>query len=262
MPKQLNMEEVGVDTGFTCHVSGMAGSGKTTLCADFLLYHRQFGAAVYIMTPTEGNETTGGWRSIANLGLSGSAYLVESVADFNELAKILKADGVRAIAVDSTQGLQRLVRIACLGGDNMPKSNLKENEYTKVVNEFSKALNALRTIAPFVLCVSPSDVTKADDQTGATPGPEGRATAPSFVRPWMEWAKLDFLIPFQFDMCFHIETDGMFETTTRKLITQQGKKYATKQRLPKGQRITQNLDLKDDLLNWSRVMKYLTTPAI
>lgn len=246
------------DTGWSIYVGGMFGSGKTTLLADMLLNESLKGPVAYVMTPTEGNTDKGGWKSIEGTGLSDIAYMAESYQDLKDLRKKFKEENYRAVALDTLVGLSKLIRIDLLESDRMPSTTLKRNEYGEIANEFQTFTRLWNNCAFYTMSVAPTDLTYRDDQTGTTPkvGKE-REEATQYVRPMMDWAKLEFLIPGMFDLCWHIDTSGVLETQTRTLVVKQGKKFATKQRLPQGFRMEKNILLKDNMKNWSVIVEQL-----
>jgi hypothetical protein len=210
-------------SGWSLFVGGMYGSGKTTFLGDMLAYEQERGKVAYVMTPMEGDETKGGWRSIAGLGIN-EAYLVETYDDLKDLLKKFRTDRYQAVGVDQLCGVATLIRLKLLGENRMPNTTLKRNE---------------------------------DDQTGQQPSMQDMATSQKFIRPMMEWTKLEFLIPGLFDLCFHLDVSGYKEVMKRQLITRQGKQFGTKQRLPQSQRIDTNLEMTDDLQNWAKIIHHL-----
>lgn len=245
------------DLGWAIYVGGMFGSGKTTLIGDMLKYEQQFGKVAYVMTPTEGDDEKGGWQSITGLGLGDIAYLPITYGDLKELREYFKKEGYRAVGCDSLVGLAKLIRIGLLGEDRMPRTTFKINEYQECVNEFQSFTRKWNNCAKYVLNVAPTDIVYRDDQTGNQADIEDRDGSTARMRAMMDWDKLKFVIPGLHDLCFAIECEGTNTTTRRTLVTKQGKKWATKQRLAKGFRIDSNITLEDDLKNWERIVKLL-----
>lgn len=253
--KQFNLDKK--NTGWSVYVGGMFGAGKTTLLGDMLKYESQFGPVAYVMTPTEGDEEKGGWKSLEGLGLGENGYYAETYEDLKKLQKKFVAEKFRAIGLDTLVGFSRLMRIGMLGEDRMCVSSMRKNEYNELYNEFQAFTRLWNNSAYFSLAVAPTDLTYKDDQTGTQPDMKDLSSATAFSRAMMDYQKMEFLIPGLFDLCFHIECQGVKKTISRTLITQQGKQYATKQRLPKEHRIEKNIVLEDDLNNWSRVVALL-----
>jgi len=250
------------DTGWSVYVGGMFGSGKTTLLADMLLSEASNGPVAYVMTPTEGDGDKGGWKSMVGLGLGDIAYQVETYQDLKDLRKKFKEENYRAVALDTLVGLSKLIRIALLGEDRMPNTTLKRNEYGEIANEFQTFTRLWNNCAFYTMSVAPTDLTYRDDQTGTSPEMKDLGSATQYVRPMMDWAKLEFLIPGMFDLCWHIDTSGVLETQTRTLVVKQGKKFATKQRLPQGFRMEKNILLKDNMKNWSVIVEQLNKEGV
>ena len=245
------------DLGWSIYVGGMYGAGKTTLIGDMLKYEQQYGKVAYVMTPTEGDEDKGGWQSIVGLGLGDIAYCPKTFEELQELRTYFKQEGFRAVGCDTLSGLARLVKIKVLGEDRMPKTSFKVNEYGEVVNEFVSFTRLWNNCAKYVLNVAPVSIVFDDDQTGNKADIEDRDGSTARMRAIMDWQKLQMVIPGLHDLCFAIECEGVNTTSRRTLMTQQGKKWATKQRLAKGQRISKNLVLEDDLKNWERLINCL-----
>jgi hypothetical protein len=243
-------------SGWSLFVGGMYGSGKTTFLGDMLAYEQERGKVAYVMTPMEGDETKGGWRSIAGLGIN-EAYLVETYDDLKDLLKKFRTDRYQAVGVDQLCGVATLIRLKLLGENRMPNTTLKRNEYGEINAEFCSFVREWNNSVHYSMMVAPTDITAKDDQTGQQPSMQDMATSQKFIRPMMEWTKLEFLIPGLFDLCFHLDVSGYKEVMKRQLITRQGKQFGTKQRLPQSQRIDTNLEMTDDLQNWAKIIHHL-----
>lgn len=243
--------------GWDMHIGGMYGSGKTTLIADMLLHEQQHGPVAYVMTPGEGDSEKGGWRSIAGLGLGEVAYYVETLKDMEELQAKFRKEKYRAVGLDTLVGLANLIRIEICGEDRMPTSQGFANEYGKVLNRFESFTRLWANSSYYTMSVSPTDIVLKDDQTGQTPTMAQMDQAPRFHRPMMPWQKLEFVVPGLFDLCFQIECSGIKTTNERILRVRQGKEYGTKQRLPKNNRLTNDIKLCDDMDNWKRIITAL-----
>ena len=242
--------------GWSLFIGGMYGSGKTTLIGDMLQYEQSRGKVAYVMTPQEGDEHKGGWRSIAGLNIAES-YLVESYEDLKKLMKQFRSGAYQAVGLDQLCGVASLIRLALLGENRMPNTTLKRNEYGEINAEFQSFVREWNNGVKYSLMVAPTDVTTKDDQTGQTPAMQDLPTANKFIRPMMEWSKLEFLIPGMFDLCFHLETTGFSSILKRELLVRQGKQYSNKQRLPKHMRMEKNIELSDDLKNWEKIVRHL-----
>lgn len=134
--------------------------GKTFLAGDFLKHESQYGPVAYVNTDGEGLMT------IKGMGLGKVGYKVETLKDFKDVIAELSKTRIHALAVDSLQILERIVKIGVMGtADRSPISTKDKNEWVDIGREFENAVLSLNKAAKLVLCTCPSAI-NADQITG------------------------------------------------------------------------------------------------
>lgn len=135
-------------------------AGKTYLAGDFLKHESQYGPVAYVNTDGEGLMT------IKGMGLGKVGYKVETLKDFKDVIAEFSKNRLHALAVDSLQILERIVKIGVTGtADRSPVSTKDKNEWVDIGREFENAVLSLNKAAKLVLCTCPSAI-NADQITG------------------------------------------------------------------------------------------------
>ncbi len=141
-------------------VHSIRAGGKTHLAGDFLKHESQYGPVAYINTDGEGIMT------IKGMGLGKVGYKVETLKDFKELISEFHKNRLHALALDSLQILERIVKIGVMGtADRSPVSTKDKNEWVDIGREFENAVLSLNKAAKLVFCTCPSAI-NADQITG------------------------------------------------------------------------------------------------
>ena len=134
--------------------------GKTFLAGDFLRHEMQYGPVAYVNTDGEGLMT------IKGMGLGNVGYKVETLKDFKAVIAEFTKNRLHALAVDSLQILERMVKIDVMGtADRSPVSTKDKNEWVDIGREYENAILSLGKAAKLVLCTCPSAI-NADQITG------------------------------------------------------------------------------------------------
>jgi len=134
--------------------------GKTFLAGDFLKEESQYGPVAYVNTDGEGLMT------IKGMGLGKVGYKVETLKDFKDVIAEFSKNRLHALAVDSLQILERIVKIGVMGtADRSPVSTKDKNEWVDIGREFENAILSLNKAAKLVMCTCPSAI-NADQITG------------------------------------------------------------------------------------------------
>jgi len=134
--------------------------GKTFLAGDFLRHEMQYGPVAYVNTDGEGLMT------IKGMGLGKVGYKVETLKDFKAVIAEFTKNRLHALAVDSLQILERMVKIDVMGtADRSPVSTKDKNEWVDIGREYENAILSLGKAAKLVLCTCPSAI-NADQITG------------------------------------------------------------------------------------------------
>lgn len=134
--------------------------GKTYLAGDFLRHEAQYGPVAYVNTDGEGLMT------IKGMGLGKVGYKVETLKDFKDVIAEFTKNRLHALAVDSLQILERIVKIGVMGtADRSPVSTKDKNEWVDIGREFENAVLSLNKAAKLVFCTCPSAI-NADQITG------------------------------------------------------------------------------------------------
>lgn len=141
-------------------VHSIRAGGKTFLAGDFLKEESQFGPVAYVNTDGEGLMT------IKGMGLGKVGYKVETLKDFKDVIAEFSKNRLHALAVDSLQILERIVKIGVMGtADRSPVSTKDKNEWVDIGREFENAILSLSKAAKLVFCTCPSAI-NADQITG------------------------------------------------------------------------------------------------
>jgi hypothetical protein len=126
MIKQLDLDNL-VFEDIRILVHSIRAGGKTFLAGDMLKHEQQFGPVAYINTDGEGLMT------IKGMGLGKVGYQVETLADLKDLLKQFTPKKLHAVAVDSAQLLERMVKIGVMGTDQRsPVSTKDKNEWVDI----------------------------------------------------------------------------------------------------------------------------------
>lgn len=148
--KQLDLDNLTLDE-IRVLVHSIRAGGKTHLCGDFLKYESQFGEVAYVNTDGEGMMT------IKGTGLGNVGYVVETLKDFKELMKQFTSKRLHAMAVDSLQVLERLVKLSVLGTtERSPISTKEKNEWVDIGREYDNALVSMAHATKLLMCTAPS----------------------------------------------------------------------------------------------------------
>lgn len=141
-------------------VHSTRAGGKTHLAGDFLREEMQYGPVAYVNTDGEGLMT------IKGMGLGKVGYKVETLKDFKAVIAEFTKARLHALAVDSLQILERMVKIDVMGtADRSPVSTKDKNEWVDIGREYENAILSLGKAAKLVLCTCPSAI-NADQITG------------------------------------------------------------------------------------------------
>lgn len=141
-------------------VHSIRAGGKTFLAGDFLKHESQYGPVAYVNTDGEGLMT------IKGMGLGNIGYRVETLKDFKDVMAEFSKNRLHALAVDSLQILERLVKVHVMGtAERSPISTKDKNEWVDIGREFENAVLSLNKAAKLVLCTCPSAI-NADQITG------------------------------------------------------------------------------------------------
>jgi hypothetical protein len=134
-------------------VHGEYGSGKTHLLGDFLRTEAVHGPVAFINVAGED-----GYMSLANFGLGMAGETVETVDDFNSAVLDLRTKGKpRAVGVDSLKWLLRAAIVKVCGPNRLPEISKTKNDWPAIHKLMEDMVVSLRNVAPFVMCVCPSD---------------------------------------------------------------------------------------------------------
>ena len=157
--QQLDLDNI-VFEDIRILIHSTRAGGKTHLAGDMLKHESQYGPVAYVNTDGEGLMT------IKGIGLGKVGYKVESLADVKELIKQFTPKKLHAIAVDSVQHLERLVKIGVMGTDQRsPVSTKDKNEWVDIGREFENLLLAFQKTAKIVMLTCPSAI-NTDQITG------------------------------------------------------------------------------------------------
>lgn len=170
MRQRLNLDMTSLDR-LMMLIHGDYGSGKTHLIGDMLAAEAARGPVAFLNTKGED-----GYMSLAAAHLGEIGESVETVADFRAALGDLRKLKLRAVAVDS---LKYLCRIVTKGevGDRIPR----KDDWGPVHFQMESLVTELRSVAPVVVCVCPSDksVNQLTGETKITPDLPGREAAGS-----------------------------------------------------------------------------------
>jgi len=171
MRKKLDLNLRSMDK-FTMLVHGSYSTGKTHLIGDMLRHESKVGPTLFINIKGED-----GSLSIADMELGETGETVENLKDWKELITEYKGKNLRGLGLDSMKALCRIVMEGKISVDRPPE----KTEYG-LIHWFMESLTKeLRTLAPVVLCVCPSDksINQIDGRTYITPDLPGREAAGS-----------------------------------------------------------------------------------
>ena len=178
-------------------VHGSVNVGKTHLMGDMLRTEMANGPVLFINVKGED-----GTLSLAEMGLGEVGETVENLKDWKELINDYRGKALRGLGVDSLKALCRLVMEGKVSSDRPPE----KTEYG-LIHWFMESLTKeLRTLAPVVLCVCPSDksINQLDGRTYITPDLPGREAAGS-----AGW----------FDAVGYLKTEVMSATKVQRAVT-------------------------------------------
>ena len=211
MRHKLNLNLRNLDR-FTMLIHGSYTSGKTHLMGDMLRHESKVGPTLFINIKGED-----GTLSIADMDLGETGETVENLKDWTELIADYKGKKLRGLGLDSMKALCRIVMEGKVSADRPPE----KTEYG-IIHWFMESLTKeLRTLAPIVLCVCPSDksINQIDGRTYITPDLPGREAAGS-----AGW----------FDFVGYLKAETISATEVKRAITfAPHPGIVTRQRLPR-----------------------------
>jgi hypothetical protein len=154
---------------FTMLIHGDYGAGKTYLVGDFLAEESKEGPVYYINIKGED-----GYLSLRAFGSSLEGETVETVGDLRAVLAELRGRNLRALGIDSLRVLYRVVSRHRVGERQPVK-----DDFSGIHWEGENLVAELRSVAPRVLCVCPSDksVHHLSGRTTITPDVPGRAAS-------------------------------------------------------------------------------------
>lgn len=157
--EKLDLDDLAF-TGIRMLLHSIRAGGKTFLAGDFLKYESEFGPVAYVNTDGEGIMT------IKGMGLGKVGYKVQTLKDWKDLMAEFAKKPLHAIAVDSLQVLERIIKVGVMGTDQRsPVSSKDKNEWVDIGREFENAILALPKAASLVLATCPSAI-NMDQVTG------------------------------------------------------------------------------------------------
>ena len=162
--------------GYTIHVHGGYGVGKTYLEGDFLKHESKVGEVRFINIAGEDGSLT-----MRGMGLGNVGETVDNYADFMEALKEFTAKKLQALAIDSSNALAVVLMRKVVGSDRLPEIKQGSNEWGEFHHLSRNTYTAIRRAARFVMVTCPSD--KSTDQLSGklsiTPDLPGRQAAGS-----------------------------------------------------------------------------------
>lgn len=242
--------------GLTIHITGSMGSGKTTLQGDMLLNEQKEGKCAYIFTRREGNIHSGGWSVLPKEVLDPESntriIFAESIEDIDKLFMEWKKEPLKALAFDTSTGLELLIK-AKITGDDMTElvSTGHKYQHKKFKNMLSHYLENLRVVSKYSMLVSPAIPTTYNAEKGTSEGIE----QPKRFGPDGETNDSKTRLLYLCDYAFHIEQDEGRDggIDQRILHMAPSLRLLTKHRIPLGK------ELKDMVLsnqvgeNWPKL---------
>ena len=173
--KKFNLDTAELD-GYTIHVHGGYGVGKTHLMGDFLRTEAKAGPVRFLNIIGEDGNLT-----IKGMGLGDIGEHVEDYATFVEILKEFTALKLQALGIDSSNALAALLMRKVVGSDRLPEIKQGSNEWGEFHHLSRNVYTGIRRAAKYVMVTCPSD--KSTDQlTGKlsiTPDLPGRQAAGS-----------------------------------------------------------------------------------
>mgnify|MGYP001605837114 CR=1 FL=1 len=156
--KRVNLDNTTLEH-FRILVHSVRAGGKTHLAGDFLNYEKQFGDVAFLSIEGEGLMT------IKGIGLGNVGYVIETLKDLKELTAEFAKKPLQAIALDSLQVLERIIKLHVVGTlDKSPSSTKETNQWVDLQREFENILLGLGRSAKFIMCTCPSAI-NADNIT-------------------------------------------------------------------------------------------------
>lgn len=230
MRQKLNLDLRNLDR-ITMLIHSAFGAGKTHLVGDML---KTEGNGLFINVKGED-----GTLSLADMALGDIGETIENLKDWKDLIGDYRGKGLKACGVDSLKALCRIVMEGKVSNDRPPE----KTEYG-LIHWFMESLTKeLRTVAPIVLCVCPSDksVNQLDGRTYITPDLPGREAAGS-----AGW----------FDFVAYLKADTLSATQVKRAITfAPNPAIITRQRLPRP--LTSDIEIPTGSGGWNAIMKAL-----
>ena len=215
-------------------IHGAYSTGKTHLVGDALRSESKHGPVLFINVKGED-----GTLSLAEMALGEIGETVENIKDWKDCINDYRSKQLRGLGVDSLKALCRLVMEGKVSGDRPPE----KTEYG-LIHWFMESLTKeLRTLAPIVLCVCPSDksINQLDGRTYITPDLPGREAAGS-----AGW----------FDFVGYLKADTLSATQVKRAVTfAPSPAIITRQRLPRP--ITTDIDIPTGEGGWNAIMSAL-----
>ncbi len=255
--------------GFVLHVTGTAGAGKTTLIGDMLFNELENGPCAYLYTRREGNEKQGGWTVLPNKVLTHPNFegiLLESYQDLEELSKEWRKKPRRAIGIDTSTGLELLIKTMITGSETKELvSRAGKYQHKEFKSRLCEKLQDLREISRYTMLVSPAVPTTynmelGDNDTGPS---QTSIDAEKRLGPDGENQDAKLKLIYLCDYAFHIkrkENPSTGKILGYELVAEQNLKLNTKHRVPLGNTPLTNIPLTGTLgNNWPSILQAIHT---
>lgn len=175
MRRKFNLDTAELN-GYTIHVHGGYGAGKTYLQGDFLRTESKAGPVRFLNIAGEDGSLT-----MRGMGLGDIAETIETYQDFLDAIKEFTGLKLQALAMDSSHALSRLIMRKVTGSDRLPEIRKESNEWGDLHHTSYNTYMAIRRAAKFVMVTCPSDksVEQVSAKTMITPDLPGRQAAGS-----------------------------------------------------------------------------------
>ena len=253
--------------GWIMHVTGMAGGGKTTFIGDMLYNEVEHGKCAYLFTKQEGNNKSGCWTVLPQTVLNNpqcERIMLETFQDFKDLVKEWKAHPIQALGIDTSPGLEMLIRTSITGSEFKElETRAGRYEHKEFQNSLLWAMASLREIARYTLLVSPAvstayNIEKGESDTGIS---GTSIDADRRLGPDGENQKAKDKLLYYSDYCFHIRRNEARSTgyvQGHELVMQPSLRVNTKNRLQPGKSL-KNMMLDGKIgENWANVKGAIT----
>jgi len=213
----------------TIMIHGNWASGKTHLVGDFLRTEMAEGSVAFLdIVGEEGTD------SCADMGLGEVGYTIDSIKNLHALLDHFKSEGgLRAVGLDSLKALVELVMVHVLGKGRYEsaKVDIEPGEWGDIHRAMRQMVLKFRTVAPWVMMVSTSDisvdmVTKEGILGGGIKGKGG------FVGPDLPGKQANGCAAW-FNLVGFLKAEVEAKRVTRTLMVTPSNKILTRQRLPR-----------------------------